>query len=160
MRCLRVKSGFSLIELIIVVVIIGVIGAIAVPRMSRGAEGAVESALRKDLAVMRKAVDLYHQEHGGAFPTNYTTFADQLTLYTDFEGNTSPSKTAEFRFGPYLRAVPALPVGANAGSNLMKGGGETGDPSAGWIYRKGRGIVKANTSDDEVDSRGKRYASY
>ena len=142
------------------VVIIGIIGAIAIPRMSLGAEGAVESALIKDLEVMRKAVDLYHQEHGEEFPTNYTTFSDQLTLYTDFEGNTSASQTAEFRFGPYLRAIPALPVGENAGSNLVKGGGENGDETAGWIYRNAKGVVKANIDSEEKDSSGKSYRSY
>ena len=43
------RKGFSLIELVIVVVIIGIIAAIAIPKMSRGSQGAADSALQSDL---------------------------------------------------------------------------------------------------------------
>src|SRR5690606_32356582 len=61
--------AFSLIELVIVVVILGIIAAIAAPRMSRGSKGAIDSALKSDLAVLRNAIELYQIEHDGLYPS-------------------------------------------------------------------------------------------
>src|SRR5215213_3665187 len=99
------RKGFSLIELVIVVVIIAIIGAIAIPRMSRGAAGAADSALVGDLKVLRRAIDLYASENGGAFPAA-ATIANQLTLYSDDNRATNASKTTTYIYGPYLRTIP------------------------------------------------------
>src|ERR1700736_605396 len=80
------RIGFSVIELVIVMVIIGIIAAIAIPRMSRGSQGAAENALAGDLAVWRSALDLYQNEHGGAYPKDNSTIITQLTQYTDSTG--------------------------------------------------------------------------
>ncbi len=79
--------------------------------MSRGSEGAAESAVIADLAVMTSAIDLYTTEHIGDFPTSAGSFANQMTLFTDVSGNTSGTKGAGFIYGPYLRAIPPLPAG-------------------------------------------------
>jgi len=105
-----------LIELVIVVVIIAIIGAIAIPKMSRGAQGAGDSATIQDLAVLRSATDLYNSEHPSAQLSAATTVAgvtNALTLYSDAFGNTSATKTAACIYGPYLRAFPVLQVGTN-----------------------------------------------
>ena len=62
------RKAFSLIELVVVVVIIGIIAAIAIPKMSKGAQGAADSAVTGDLALLRQAIDMYANEHGGALP--------------------------------------------------------------------------------------------
>src|SRR5437868_12090153 len=114
------NNGFSLIELVIVVVIIAIIGAIAIPRMSRGAAGAADSALVGNLRVLRSAIDLYANEHGGAFPSSTAaTFISQLTTYTDDTGAAVATKDATHIYGPYLRTIPALPVGAAKGSTAI-----------------------------------------
>ncbi len=104
----RNDRAFSLIELVIVVVIIGIIAAIAIPRLSRGVEGAAESALIGDLAVVRGAIDHYVTEHIGDPPTG-GSFVAQMIQYSDINGNTSPTKTGLFIYGPYLRAIPVNP---------------------------------------------------
>src|SRR5436853_5689456 len=84
--------GFSLIELVIVVVIIAIIGAIAIPKMSRGAQGAGDSALIQDLSVLRAALDLYNTEHPTAQLTTgatATAVTQNLTGYTDSGGTYS-----------------------------------------------------------------------
>jgi len=142
------KRAFSLVELVIVVVIIGVIAAIAVPRISRGARGANESALRADLAALRNAIDLFAAEHGGSFPLA-GTFETQLTTFSDDAGNTNATKTTVFKYGPYLRAIPGLPV---AGAGAITGG-KLGDKTVaasdaagvGWIYTVSSGTIVANT---------------
>ena len=167
-RTISRDRGFSLIELVIVVVIIAIIGAIAIPRMSRGAAGAAESALVGDLAVLRNAIDLYAVEHGGEFPGvdpatdafSATHCVDQLTQYSDGQGNVSETKTANHIYGPYLRKVPPLPVGANKGETAIADANTSalGAAGAGWYYNAETGEVQANSTD--TDATGDAYSSY
>lgn len=151
------SSGFSLIELVIVVVIIGIIGAIAIPRMSRGAAGASDSAVVGNLAVLRNAIDLYATEHGGKFPP-VGTIADHLTGYSNASGSSAQAtKDATHYFGPYLRAVPPLPVGAKKGATGIAAADGVG---VGWIYTEATGTIVANCEDTEVDATGKQYNDY
>jgi prepilin-type N-terminal cleavage/methylation domain-containing protein len=156
MHTLHTRRGFSLIELVIVVVIIGIIGAIAIPRMSRGASGAADSALAGNLAVLRNAIDLFQTEHGGLFP-QVAKFESQLTTYTDDAGNPNATKSDVFIFGPYLRAIPPLPVGAKKGAT---GVDDTDGAGIGWIYDEASGSIRANTSASEKDARGVLYSAY
>jgi prepilin-type N-terminal cleavage/methylation domain-containing protein len=162
MRILSRIRAFSLVELVIVVVIIGVIAAIAVPRISRGARGANESALRGDLAALRNCIDLYAAEHGGTFPSA-GSFDAQVTTFTDDGGVTSTTKDATYKYGPYLRALPGLPV-AGAGGIL---GGKLGDTKVeatdalgvGWLYTVLTGTIVANTGTAE-DEATTLYSDY
>lgn len=151
-------AGFSLIELVIVVVIIGVIAAIAIPRISRGSEGAAESALAGNLAVLRNALDLFAAEHGGTYPATAGDVADALTQYSDITGTSfSATKTTSAYFGPYLRKVPPLPVGASKGNT---GIGAADADGVGWIYDASTGKISANTTDTETDATGTKYNEY
>ncbi|MFG0315250.1 MAG: hypothetical protein ACF8LL_13830, partial [Phycisphaerales bacterium] len=89
-----------------------------------------------------------------------STIVAQLTQYTDIDGNVNATKTAVFMYGPYLRAMPPLPVGKNKGATTVHGGGNPGDGSEGWWYDKDTGVVVANTKDSEVDSSGVPYNTY
>ena len=150
------RRGFSLIELVIVVVILGIIGAVAIPRMSRGAEGAAESALVSNLATLRGAIELYAAEHGGTFPT-VANFSDQMLLYSNASGGTNATKTGAFVYGPYLRAVPALPVGSRQGSN---GAAAADAAGIGWLYNETTGAITANCADAEVNGSGVQWNSF
>lgn len=132
--------AFTMIELIIVVVIIGIIGAVAIPRISRGAESASESALKRDLQVLNSALDLYAAEHNGEHP-NPTKIVQQLTQYTSPDGNTSPTKDASHYLGPYIRESPPLPVGTRKG---MTGITTTDQPTSGWIYQPAKQRILPN----------------
>lgn len=141
----REPQGFSLIELVIVVVIIGIIGAVAIPRMSRGSEGASVSALTGNMAVMNKAVIIYAMEHGGDYPAA-AKITPQLLSLTNTHGNAPTGDVGEMVYGPYLRAIPPLPVGdkkGNTGIALDDGDG------VGWIYRPARGIIQPNLTDTD-----------
>ena len=149
------RRGFSLIELVIVVVIIGIIGAIAIPRLSRGAEGAGDSALKGDLAVFRSAIDLYATEHNGTYPSA-SDIADQLTQYTDISGDVSSTKTTTHVYGPYMRAIPALKVGDETGSTDIAAAPGS---DVGWVYAASTGTITPNT-DTAKDASGKLYTDY
>lgn len=153
---LRKARAFSLVELVIVVVILGIIAAIAIPRMSRGAQGAVESRLRSDLAVLRSAINLYAAEHNATFPAAGTV-ATQLTGYTDIDGNVNATKTGVYIYGPYIESIPALSVGTNKGKLGIAAA--TG-PTIGWIYTFSSGSIAPNLPVGEVDSQGVPYANY
>jgi prepilin-type N-terminal cleavage/methylation domain-containing protein len=157
MRATRQQNkGFSLIELVIVVVIIAIIGAIAIPRLSRGSAGAADASLVGNLRVLRSAVDLYASEHGGTYPATATIVA-QLTQYTDDTGATSATKTGNFIYGPYLRTIPALPVGAAKGSTGVAAAAAAG---VGWIYDPTAGTIAPNTTGTEKDAKGTLYSAY
>jgi prepilin-type N-terminal cleavage/methylation domain-containing protein len=152
----RARRGFSLIELVIVVVIIGIIAAIAIPRMSRGASGAADSALASNLAVLRSAIDLFQTEHGGVFPL-VAKFEGQLTTFSDDGGTPNATKDSTYIFGPYLRAIPPLPVGAKKGAVGVAAADAAG---IGWIYDEDTGAIHANTEATEKDARGVLYSAY
>lgn len=149
-------SGFSLLELIVVVVIIGIIAAVAIPRLSRGSAGAANSALAGDLAVLRNAIDLYSAEHAGAFPTQVNV-ATAMTTYTDAAGATATAKDATHIYGPYVRKIPPLPVGARTGCTSIAAADATG---IGWIYDPTTGNIGSNTTATEKDEGGRLYTDY
>lgn len=152
------KRAFSLVELVIVIVIIGVLAAIAVPRLSRGATTASENALSANLAAMRSAVELFYAEHAQTYPA-LAKFEDALTKYSDAAAANFGDRNAAtgIIYGPYLRAVPPLPVGAKKGKTAAVAAlGEDG----GWVYDATKGTVSANCADAEVDTNGKKYNTY
>jgi len=156
----RFPLGFSLIELVIVVVIIGIIGAIAVPRMSRGAKGASDSAVTANLTVLRNALDLYSTEHGGSYPT-FGNMPNALLQFTDNTATATPNptKTAPDIYGPYIRAIPNLPVGDDKGKNAFTATAPAAVAASGfgWYYNATTGEVKANVKDGVADDSGTDY---
>ena len=152
----RRLRAFSLVELVIVVTILGIIAAIAVPRMSRGAKGAADSKLKADLAVMRSAINMYAAEHDGAFPTA-AAFVAQMTTYSDLQGGTNATKTTSYPFGPYLEGIPAIRIGAQAGSNGVAAADASG---VAWIYNETTGTITANVAGSMVDDNGVAYNTY
>jgi len=150
------KHAFSLLEVIIVVAIIAILAAIGIPRMSRGAKGANDSAVSGNLAVLRSAIDLFAAEHGGSYPT-VGSITNQLTQYTDYAGTTSATKTTTCIYGPYVRSIPPLSVGAKKGNTSIAG---TDANDVGWIYDVSSGTIKSNTTASEKDDAGKAYNTY
>ena len=151
----RARGGFSLLELLVVLAVVGVVAAVGAPRLSRGSASACDSALKRDLHVLRKAIDLYAVEHGGR-PPSAATFRDQLRRYTDAAGNVSKTRVAPYIYGRYLRSVPAVAAGPSRGSSKVAA---AGGPGVGWIYDEATGEVRVNASD-ETDAAGFRYADY
>jgi len=167
------RKGFSLIELVIVIVILGIVAAIAIPRIGSGSKNAGESALTANLASLRNAIDWYYGEHRNTFPgakadglgnaaDSELAFVNQLTMYSDIDGNCSADKDAAFPFGPYIRGnFPNLSAGANAGENSVTMLNQatpcvsTPADGNGWVYNTNTGQIIANA--DEIGSDGVAY---
>lgn len=133
------QAGFTLVELLIVVIILAILAAIVVPQFASSTKDASDAALRSNLASLRSALDLYRQQHNGAYPGSTTavpgascttgpgtgTAADaanralamreQLTLYTNRAGQACAALEPDgsgnplYGYGPYLRGG-ALPT--------------------------------------------------
>jgi prepilin-type N-terminal cleavage/methylation domain-containing protein len=154
------RGGFTLIELVVVVVIIAIIAAIAIPKMSRGSAGAADSAVAQDLSTMRSALELYQTEHGGTYPstTSAATFLNQLTQYTDASGSAQATKDTTHIYGPYLKAVPPLPVGTNKGLSTVTVTGPAGTGTFGWYYDGT--TIWANDPTSDADVKTTPYNTY
>lgn len=166
------RPAFSLVELVIVIVIIGIIAAIAIPRISRGSRGATENSVRANLALLRNAVELYASEHGGTYPganlggaaDKETAFINQLTLFSDKDGNTNATRSSTYKYGPYLRAIPPLTAGPNApASGILVDpatfGVDESQTDKGWVFNTATGELIANTDDPIPDDpSGRTYA--
>jgi len=164
-------GGFSLVELVIVVVIIGIIAAIAIPRMSRGSAGAADNALAENLAIIRKAIDVFQAEHNGVYPTPgpSCSVADLLTKYSNSTGDAvSDQKDTSggvYVYGPYLRSIPPATVGDHKGQNgIAYSGTALQTPAASgdtaWLYNGADGTVAPYTGSTTTDSGGRPYSSY
>jgi general secretion pathway protein G len=84
---MRLRRGFTLIELMVVMAIIAVLLTIAAPRYFNHLDRAREATLRQSLAVMRDAIDKFHGD-----TSNYPDSLDELVVKR------------------YLRAVPVDPI--------------------------------------------------
>src|SRR5688500_4776032 len=109
----RKPHAFTLVEILIVVVILGIIATIVIGIFNNTVDDARAKALKDNLRNMRNQIQLYNAEHG-TYPT-LAHFEHQMVLYSDDLGNTSNTRSAVYRFGPYIVAMPRLPVGVNAG---------------------------------------------
>lgn len=128
------------------VAILAVLAAIALPRLSRGSRGASDAALDADLAALQKAIDLFATEHDGQFPS-IDSIAKQLTQYTDRQGRVQATKDATHLYGPYLRAIPPLPVGHRRGNTRIA---SEDAEDVGWIYTPASGRIEANMGITEA----------
>lgn len=117
------RNGFTLPEVLIVVLIIGLLSAVAAPKLMDNTTDARESNLRRTLAVVRNAIELYRSENG-AFP-----------------GADGSPATFKSDLAPYLQSssFPAAPLGPVAGNKQirMKNDGVplTGNPAPNRAWK-------------------------
>jgi prepilin-type N-terminal cleavage/methylation domain-containing protein len=164
--------AFSLVELVIVVTILGLVAAIAVPRFSRASQGSTEAALQSDLKHLRHAIELYAVEHrdewpalrgagDGVGPHTGEAFRRHIIWSTNENHEAVETRDAAHPLGPYLRAIPPLPLGSNAGNrnvattNTFSTPG--GQADAGWEYEHYFGNIRANLPAEEIGSNGVPY---
>jgi prepilin-type N-terminal cleavage/methylation domain-containing protein len=116
---LQRESGFTLIEMLIVVILLGILAMLIIPQISVSTEDARLNTLQTNLSSMRNSIELYYHQHSETYPGRNdsngaatadpaaaaTGFVQQLTQYTDINGDCSVSKDATHIYGPYLKSV-------------------------------------------------------
>ncbi|MDR2749461.1 MAG: type II secretion system GspH family protein, partial [Clostridiales bacterium] len=70
---MKLRKGFTLVELLVVVAIIGILITIAVPRFMTMTAGSKKAALQANHRIIISAVTMYMADHSGKFPA---TIAD------------------------------------------------------------------------------------
>ena len=68
MNAYRMRTGFTLIEVLAVVAIIGILAAILLPALARAREQARRASCMSNLSQIGMALHMYAVEHEGAFP--------------------------------------------------------------------------------------------
>jgi len=164
------QRGFTLIEMIIVIIIMGILAAVIIPQIGSTTDDAKLSTVKTDLTAMRNAVEIYYAQHNSVYPgyngndgtagpvavgPAATAFVEQLTQYTDIDGDANTQKTAVFKYGPYIKAGQ-LPVNPYNDSNaVVCNVTAPGDitvrawdtvGTAGWHFYVLTGVLVANDS--------------
>jgi prepilin-type N-terminal cleavage/methylation domain-containing protein len=170
-REFALSRGFTLVELLIVVVVLGILAAAVIPQFSSSTDDARLATLDMNLAELRSSVELFYHQHVSFYPgakketdgsdvataaEAATAFVKQLTLYTDLSGKTSTTKSATYKFGPYIKR--AMPVNPFTSLNSLKCDISTtdvttaaSDGTTGWLFYIKTGTLIAN--DGSHDSR-------
>lgn len=165
-RTVKNRDGFTLIEMLIVIIILGILAMVIIPQISVSTDDAKVSTLKTNLAGLRSAIEIYYAQHGNVYPGSTktaagvvvppvdvdaakTAFLNQMTLFSDADGNTNATKTTVFQFGPYIKgdSLPANPYAdKEVVCELTASLPVTRTPSgtAGWRYLPILGIIFAN----------------
>lgn len=165
------QAGFTLIEMLVVVIILGILAMIIVPQISVSTDDARLNSLQTNVNSIRSAIEVYAAQHANRYPGTYseadgttavttdalakTAFLAQLTQFTDINGTVSGTKTATFKYGPYLK-TGTLPLNSfNENSDVVVNFAQADITAArtpagageGWQYFAPIGVFFANDSD-------------
>jgi general secretion pathway protein G len=156
------RKGFTLVEILIVVIILGILAAIVIPQFTEASGEARVSNLMTNLQTIRSQLLLYKTQHLETLPASGNgqdgdDFADQMTQYTDVDGNVNATPDSDFPYGPYLQSVPVNPVsGSNTVTVVQDGATAFAAPDAdgGWWFNSASGQFRANLTDVRTTTDG------
>lgn len=162
----RRSGGFTLVEILIVVVILAILATIVIPKLSNASQLASENTLKEDLRYMRTQIQVYRFQHNEVMPGNNgagydeNTFVHQMTMATNFNGETAAPGTAGYPYGPYLRRVPVNPLNNKSGVQVIAGLAQlpAADSSHGWMYQPDTSSWVADVPGSDIG--GVAYVNY
>lgn len=148
---MRKHKGFTLVEILIVVVILGILAAIVIPQFSDASTQSKVSNMQSSLQTIRSQLSLYKIQHNDVAPA-VATFEDQMTMFTDIDGNTNATRDAAngFVYGPYLQSIPNNPF---TNGNAVTGGD--------WLYTvQADGSTTSFVANDGLSTDGVAHSTY
>ena len=129
------RRAFTLIELVVVILIIGILAGVAARKLF-SIDKAADNGVRRDLAVVRDAIDLFETQNGR------------------LPGADGSEATFKSELAPFIRKFPILPTGPKDAQDdevAMDGGvgAPAGDanPTEGWRYYYNTGAFIVNWSE-------------
>ena len=163
-RRLKEQAGFTLIEMLIVVILLGILAMLIIPQISVSTSDANLNTLKSNLASMRNAIELYYHQHnqvypgarkadGTAGPSNAESaaaFIEQLTVYTDINGDCQNTSDATHIYGPYLKStvLPTNPYNnlSDVTCNVAMADitNRAADGATAWLSHPTTGVFFAN----------------
>lgn len=129
-----------------------------------------------NLSTMRSAIELYRVQHNNTYPSkaptgtapttcsgtkgsvadnDKATMIAQLTTYSNANGHTCTIGSADYPYGPYLRAIPAEPI-TNDNTITVVTDPETSKPgtaTTGWRFVNTIGKFQVNSSNNARDGK-------
>ena len=166
---MKMRTGFTLIEILLVVILLGILAAIVTPMLASASDDARASALRENLRTIRAQCELFNFEHNGLSPgypagggaPDAATFVAQMLNPTDMDGAVGKRNEAGMDFGPYLLKIP---VNAVNGKDTIKMIGDGEDmPAApsgefGWLYKASTRALRSDAMG--ADTGGEPFYDY
>ena len=142
------RKAFTLIEILIVVMILGILAAVVIPQLTNATGEANRSSLISTVQSLRTQIALFRLQHNDYLPGSNpvaasgatfdpATFWDQMSMFSDINGATNATRTAQYDRGPYMQSVPTnplCPVRANAEDVEATIDGAPATNVVGFIY--------------------------
>ncbi|MGB7924834.1 MAG: prepilin-type N-terminal cleavage/methylation domain-containing protein [Pyrinomonadaceae bacterium] len=126
----KLRSGFTLLELMIVMFILIILVAVALPQYQKWVLHARESVLRNNLFQMRKLIDQYAADKGKL-----------------------PQSLEELVSGGYMREVPDDPITGEKNWNVTTGE----DPNS---TEGGQGVTDVHSTSTDISTDGRPYSEW
>lgn len=150
--------------MIIVILIMAILAVVVIPQIAGTKREAALTNLKGDLAVMRKAVEIYYVQHNSTYPgaksiagmvlanesAANTAFAAQLLGFTSVNGEVSKTKDDSHKFGPYIKGgkLPINPFNRlrTVICDMIENDitVRTSDGLSGWKFYVQTGVLIAN----------------
>jgi prepilin-type N-terminal cleavage/methylation domain-containing protein len=156
MRC--TARAFTLVEILVVVIILAILAGVAIPQIAGMTSLSRETNLKENLSKIRAQLQVYRNQHD-AFPDG-DQFADQMTKYTNSDGEVADVKDQDHRYGPYLEQMPPNPVTIDRTVRTAAQADQhhpPGDVDGGWWYNEVTGEFYADLTAAHVDENGIQY---
>lgn len=136
----KLRSAFTLVEILIVVVIMAILAATIIPQFTDSATDAKRGTAQFNLTTLRGQIETYKTHHAGVKPGNTLI---ELTQSTNAAGTSGTG--AAYPYGPYIRELPDNPItNSKAVKVIMNNPATAADVTSGgggWLYHPASGNV-------------------